>query len=175
MAKVLTKKFFDRPTLEVAQELLGKFLVRKYQGTIISSMITEVEAYDGPHDKAAHGSKGLTPRNKALFGEAGHWYVYFIYGIYWMLNTVCGKEGYPAGVLIRGVQDISGPGRLTRLFYIDGSFNGRSISKSSDLWIEDRGLKVNDKQIVRSKRIGVDYAGKYWAGRLYRFNLVADS
>ncbi len=99
----MKKKFFDRPTLVVAQDLLGKFLVRKRNGKVITAMITEVEAYDGPKDKASHARHGLTARNTPMFGPAGHWYVYFTYGMHWMLNVVTGAKGYPAAVLIRGV------------------------------------------------------------------------
>ena len=92
----MNKEFFDRPALEVAPDLLGKFLVRKGNGKEIALMITDVEAYDGLKDKASHASVGQTERNKAMFGPAGHWYVYFTYGMHWMLNAVTGPMGYPA-------------------------------------------------------------------------------
>lgn len=103
MKKVLSQRFFDLATPIVARGLLGKFLVRRIGKRTISAMITEVEAYDGSHDKASHASRGLTPRTKIMFGPAGHWYVYFTYGMHWLANIVCGKEGYPAAVLIRSV------------------------------------------------------------------------
>ncbi|MDP2668509.1 MAG: DNA-3-methyladenine glycosylase [bacterium] len=108
MLTVLGKKFFERSALKVAKELLGKFLVRgdptARGGRIAKAyMITEVEAYLGPKDKASHARSGKTKRNAPMFGEAGRWYVYFTYGMYWMLNIVTGPKDFPAAVLIRGV------------------------------------------------------------------------
>ena len=108
MKKVLTKKFFERSALKVAPELLGKYLCVSSslrRRTSKCFMITEVEAYDGPKDKASHASRGRTLRNEPMFGEAGRWYVYFTYGMHWMLNIVTGPKDYPAAVLIRGVSD----------------------------------------------------------------------
>ena len=100
---MLDQSFFQRPVLDVAPDLLGQSLCLQTQQGIERYYITEVEAYDGPEDKACHGSKGLTERTKVMFGPAGHWYVYLIYGMYWMLNITTGDEGYPAAVLLRGV------------------------------------------------------------------------
>ncbi len=91
MHPVLPPSFFDRPTLEVARDLLGKTLVRRFpDGTTRALRITEVEAYDGPDDKASHTSKGRTPRTEVMFGESGHFYIYLCYGLHWMLNIVTG-------------------------------------------------------------------------------------
>lgn len=169
MNRVLDERFFDRPTLVVAHDLLGRFLVRKYRGKEISLMITEVEAYDGLKDKASHAHRGKTKRNEIMFGEAGHWYIYFTYGMHWMLNVVVGPKGYPAAVLIRGAGGICGPGRLTQNLKINKLLNGKTANKKSCLWIEDRGLKIKDSKIKRTKRIGISYAGPYWANRRYRF------
>lgn len=171
MRKILKPDFFNRPTLKVAEDLLGKFLVRKIGSKEISSMITEVEAYDGFNDKASHASRGRTLRNEVMFGEAGRWYIYFIYGMYWMLNIVTGPKNYPAAILIRGVADAKTPGKLTRYFEVDKSFNGKTASKATCLWVEDRGIKINLKNILKTKRIGVTYAGTYWASRHHRFLL----
>jgi DNA-3-methyladenine glycosylase len=103
MQKVLNKTFFERPTLEVAESLLGKFLIKRYRGVEKAYMITEVEAYDGFEDKASHAHKGKTERSEVMFGEAGYWYVYLVYGMHNMLNIVTGKYDYPAAVLIRGI------------------------------------------------------------------------
>ena len=160
--KKLTRTFFNRPTLKVAKELLGKFLVRKIGGKIIKAMITETEAYCGPKDLACHASKGRTKRTEVMFGPAGHAYVYLIYGMYYCLNIVTEDEGYPAAVLIRAVDaaGVNGPGKLCRFFKIDKTFNGEDLIKSKRLWIEE-GIKIKPEQIKRSKRIGVDYAGEY--------------
>ncbi len=168
MRKILAPKFFNRSALAVARELLGKFLVRRWRNKEIALMITEVEAYDGPQDKASHASRGRTERNKIMFGEAGRWYVYFTYGTHWMLNIVTGPKGYPAAVLIRGIKDVSGPARITRHLKIGKKFNGRPSGKKTGLWIENKGIIISPSQIKRAERIGVDYAGK-WALKKYRF------
>lgn len=173
--KILQPEFFDRFILQVAEELLGKFLVRKLDNKgIFDGMITEVEAYNGWKDKASHASRGKTTRNEIMFKKGGRFYIYLNYGVHWMLNVVVGPKDYPAAILIRGVDKISGPGRLTKYFQIDKSFNNKLISQESNLWIEDRGLKIKEKQIQKTKRIGVDYAGKIWAAKPYRFVLKSE-
>src|SRR5690348_15950613 len=113
MKKILPLLFFDRPTLTVARELLGKYIVRSYRGKLIPVMITEVEAYDGPNDLASHASRGMTPRTKIMFGPAGNFYVYFTYGMHWLVNVVTGPKQYPAAVLLRaGVFEDKGKGLL---------------------------------------------------------------
>ncbi|MFA7681928.1 MAG: DNA-3-methyladenine glycosylase [Candidatus Peribacteraceae bacterium] len=169
---VLPSAFFERPVLTVAQELLGKHLLKQTLEGIRGGMITEVEAYDGVQDKACHAHKGLTPRTRVMFGPAGHWYVYLCYGMYWMLNIVTGEEGYPAAVLIRGVGDWNGPGKLTRALHIDRKLNGAVATVQSGLWIEDRGTIIPPSHIKRTPRIGVAYA-KEWAEKPYRFVLMS--
>ena len=169
MKKVLTQEFFNRPMLEVAKELLGKYLVRQIDGQDLVLPITEVEAYDGFEDRASHASRGMTARNEVMFGQAGCFYVYFTYGMHWMLNVVTGEKGYPAAVLIRSAGDISGPARLTKFLKIDKKLNGLKAEKRSGLWFEDRGLDLNIKKVVRTPRIGVAYAGPVWANKNYRF------
>jgi DNA-3-methyladenine glycosylase len=101
---ILDQNFYQRDTRKVAQELLGCILVRKLGRKIIKAVITETEAYKGENDLASHASKGRTPRTEMMFGEAGHAYIYMIYGMYFMLNIVTEKKDYPAAVLIRGVE-----------------------------------------------------------------------
>jgi DNA-3-methyladenine glycosylase len=168
---VLPAAFFDRPVLEVAPDLLGKYLVRRMGGEDIALMITEVEAYDGPEDLACHARAGKTARTEVMFGPPGQWYVYLIYGMYWMLNIVVEKEGYPAAVLIRGTKEVIGPGRLTEKLQIDKTLNNLPASPESGLWIEDRGIVVPSEYIQKTPRIGVDYAGPVWATKPYRFAL----
>src|SRR3989344_3265504 len=102
---ILDEKFFNRKTLAVARDLIGCFLVRRFKGKTFRLKITETEAYIGPHDLASHASKGRTARTEIMFGKAGTLYIYFIYGMYYMLNIVTEKAGYPAAVLIRGVEN----------------------------------------------------------------------
>src|SRR3954468_3264494 len=169
MPPVLPMKLFERPVLEVAKGLIGASLVRRMpDGEIISSMLTEVEAYDGPLDLASHASRGRTPRTEVMFGPAGVFYVYLIYGMHWMLNVVTGEPGYPAAVLIRGTATISGPGRITTRLKIDKSLNGKPAKKSSGLWFEDRSITVPDERIEATPRIGVEYSGE-WSQVPYRF------
>ena len=164
-------EFFNRPVLEVAKELIGASLVRRQpDGGTISSMLTEVEAYDGPEDLASHASKGRTPRTEVMFGPPGVFYMYLIYGMHWMLNVVTGERGYPAAVLIRGTTGVSGPGRITAHLRIDKSLNGKPAKKSSGLWFEDRSIDIADEQIDATPRIGVDYSGD-WSQVPYRFVL----
>ena len=152
----------------VAQELLGKFLVCKKGDKMIAAMITDVEAYVGPEDRASHASRGRTPRTEVMFGHPGYWYVYLIYGMHYCLNIVTEKEEYPAAILIRGVEGVSGPGRVSKYFAIDTSFNAKSAGRKSGLWIEDRGIQLKPRRIRRGKRIGVEYAGE-WKDKLWRF------
>ncbi len=171
MNKIITPDFFQQDTQYVAQELLGKFLVAEKNGQKISIILTEVEAYLGPHDLACHGRFGKTKRNEAMFLEGGHFYVYMIYGMYWMLNIVTEQKDFPAAILIRGSKEVSGPGRLTKFLEIDKSFDKKLAHPSNNLWIEDHGIKISKNQILKTPRIGIDYAGPVWSKKLLRFML----
>lgn len=165
----LQRSFYQQPTLAVAKNLIGKFLVHKIGRKIYTAEIIEAEAYDGFNDKASHASRGKTPRNAIMFGKAGFAYVYLIYGIYHCLNITTEKEGYPAAVLIRGLDcdRCDGPGKLCREFQITKkTHNGLDMTKNV-LWVEDRGLR---RKIITSPRVGVDYAGKCkdWPWRFQR-------
>lgn len=181
MAKALSQSFFNRPTLKVAQDLLGCFLLRRIGQKIIKCKIVEIEAYDGPFDQASHASRGKTERNKVMFGPAGFIYVYFTYGMHYMLNIVTGPKDYPAAVLIRAAEPLnlkitkpkplSGPAKLTKGLRIDKRFNELPINaKKHELWCEARDKDIKDSQIVKAARIGVDYAGKY-KDKKWRFYL----
>ena len=171
MTRSLATSFFDRPTLDVAHGLIGCVLARKRGTRVERFMITETEAYDGFADRASHASRGRTKRNEIMFRAAGHIYVYFTYGMHWMLNIVTGLVSYPAAVLIRGVDGANGPGRLTRALRIDRRLNGAPASPVGGLWIEDRGVRVTRDAIQATPRIGVDYAGRVWARKPWRFVL----
>lgn len=134
--------------------------------------IHEVEAYDGPDDKACHAHRGRTARNEVLFGPAGHWYVYLCYGIHWLANLVTGPEGYPAAVLLRGAGEFDGPGKLTKGIGMTGVVNRLPATPPCSFHVAD-GPPIPGKRIRRTPRIGVDYAGPVWAGKRYRF--IVDS
>ena len=170
-SKVLGASFFNRSTVQVAQELLGKFLCRRVAGTseFIRMRICETEAYDGPEDRACHAHRGKTARNEVMFGTAGHWYVYLCYGMHWMLNAVVGPVDYPAAVLIRGCCGVVGPGRLTKAFSIDREYDKMEITEKSGLWIEDDNFFVSCDEITIGPRIGIDYAGSEWGNKPFRF------
>jgi DNA-3-methyladenine glycosylase len=169
----LPRSFYDRDTIVVAKELLGKILVHKSHGVKRTGKIAEVEAYLGAHDLAAHSARGLTERNKVMFGPPGHAYVYFIYGMHFCMNVVTGREGHAAAVLLRAnepVQNIKGrtcgPGLLCRAMKIDRRLNGHDLL-SGNFFITEPELEESFS-IVKRPRIGVDYA-KHWAKRHLRF------
>lgn len=166
--RILKPDFYSRPALVVARELIGKTLMRKVDGSVFAETITETEAYIGPQDKACHAHRGQTPRNAVMFGPAGYWYVYFIYGMHWMLNVVTDGADHPSAVLFRAAGSAIGPGRLTKHLQIDRSLNGLSATRKSGLWIEDRGIVFPPRSVRRTPRIGVAYAAE-WADKPYRF------
>ncbi|MEK9177073.1 MAG: DNA-3-methyladenine glycosylase [Patescibacteria group bacterium] len=181
----------------VARNLLGKYLIRRVNGPGRASKtraykITETEAYVGPHDKASHAHRGMTKRNEVMWGPPGRWYVYFTYGMHYMLNIVTGKDGYPSAVLIRAIRTVesipqrssvlqnartlrmreklNGPGKLTKALKIDKRLNGKLASRASGLWIEDRGVTVRPRDIKRTPRVGIGYAEE-WVGKPLRYIL----
>lgn len=168
--QVLPHSFFNQDTLAVTEGLIGKVLVREINGEVIRQKITEAEAYVGPYDLACHSARGRTARNEAMFAEAGTIYIYLIYGMYYMLNIVTEEKEFPAAVLIRGTDQVTGPGRLTRALSIDKSLNGKKQGLESGLWFEE-GELIDPKRILRTPRIGVDYAGDFWSQQPYRFLL----
>jgi len=181
----IKQEFYSQSSLAVAQKLLGCFLMRAINGRIVKFIIVETEAYEGFRDKASHASRGKTPRNEVMFGPPGHIYVYFTYGMHYMLNIVTGKNGYPSAVLVRAVKPIdksndlrlttndlrlayAGPARLTKSLRIDKTFNGKKIyCKKTGLWIE-KSISLPNRQIIKAPRVGVDYAEEY-ALKKWRF------
>jgi DNA-3-methyladenine glycosylase len=163
----LSTEFFIRDVLDVAPDLPGKTLaIRLPDGKPGRFGITEVEAYRGTEDKACHACKGRTVRTEVMFHEGGKLYVYLIYGMYWMLNIVTGRENDPQAILIRGVEKYAGPGKLTKALGINRSFYGEDLVTSDRLWVEDAGVNVD---IKTGPRIGIDYAGEYWKSRPWRY------
>jgi len=193
----LSRQFYNRPTLKVAKELLGKYLVRKIGRQKLIGKIIETEAYVGTKDKASHASRGRTPRTELMFGPPGHAYIYLIYGMYYCLNIVTERKDFPSAVLIRALEPkesislmkknrktnnlgnlTSGPGKLCQALKIDKKLNGISLVDDIPkcrLWIEKegkiRGSRLKKKgKIIARPRIGVDYAGK-WKDKKWRFIL----
>ena len=187
---ITDRSWFDRPALDVAPALLGKRLVHASPDGAVAGRIVETEAYAGPEDRAAHSSRGKTPRNSVMFGPPGHLYVYFIYGMHYCLNVVCGPAGKPEAVLIRAVaidegeelarkrrrastsvatvRLASGPGNVAAAFGIDRSLNGADLT-DGPVYLTDG---PRPPTVVARPRIGVAYAAE-WADKPWRF-LVAD-
>jgi DNA-3-methyladenine glycosylase len=163
------KKFFEKDALEVAPALLGKFMVIKRNKTLKKYKITEVEVYRGEEDAACHAKKGKTKRNEIMYGSGGYLYIYLIYGMYWMLNIVTGKPGHPQAVLIRGLEGLKGPGKVTRYLGIDKSYCRENLAVSDRIWIENH---KENKEYITLKRIGIDYAGEYWKNKPWRYVLT---
>ncbi len=161
--------FFSRDALVIAPEILGKTLIRQMpDGTRICLPVSEVEVYRGMEDRANHASKGMTERNRVMFGEGGKIYMYLIYGMHWMFNIVTGNEGNPEALLIRGAGEIKGPGRVTQKLSMGRDFYGEDLGNSERIWIED-GPTV--KSYITSPRVGIDYAGEPWVSMPWRFVL----
>ena len=182
-AKPLSRSFYNRDTRVVAQELLGKFLVRRTPRECIAAKIVEVEAYRGSDDPASHAYKGETPRNRLMFGKPGIAYVYFIYGNHHCLNVTTEPEGVPGAVLIRAIEIVdgmalarknrqvdsmvslsNGPGKLTKALNISKIHNGIDLANPDELFICDSET-VESFEMVTSRRIGV----KAGSEKLWRF------
>ena len=169
----LPRAFYDRDTIVVAKELLGKYLVHRSNHVKRVGKIVEVEAYLGPHDLAAHSAKGRTERTKIMFGPPGHAYVYLIYGMHHCMNVVTERAGHASAVLLRAIEPVDnvegrtcGPGLLCHAMKIDRRLNAHDLL-SDNLFITSPE-KSELFATVKRPRIGVDYA-KHWAKRHLRF------
>ncbi len=185
---VLPREFYERPATTVARELLGALLVRRVDGQRVSGVIVEAEAYTGLDDMASHGRKHRTPRNVIMYGRPGHAYVYFTYGMHWLLNAVCEPEDHPAAVLLRAIdpqegQSImaanrpgrlprewtSGPARLAQALGISQPENGLDLTdERGGLWIE-AGTLVPDDQVRAGPRIGLGSVPEPWLSKPWRW------
>lgn len=189
---ILKRDFYDRPALTVARELLGCRLVRIQSGRRLAGLITETEAYQGEEDLGCHASAGKTPRTAVMYGPPGHAYIYFTYGMHWLLNAVTGSEGTPAAVLIRAIQPVEGeeamssnrprnagrrgwtdgPAKLTQALKIDGGLNYADLcSAETPLWIET-GETIQDEFVTQTPRVGLNGVPEPWRSIPWRF--VAD-
>jgi DNA-3-methyladenine glycosylase len=183
---LLMRSFYARDTVKVAQDLLGKTLVRNIDGNLISGMITETEAYKYKDDEASHSFGGMTARNKAMFDQVGRAYVYFTYGMHYCVNAVArSSDSYAGAVLIRSLfpkqgldfmlkqrktTDISnltnGPAKLTQALKITKKEYGEDLTKRSNLFVMD-GLKIKSSEIKTGPRIGIKKA----TGNLWNFKI----
>jgi len=186
---VIPREFYDRPAVEVARDLLGCRLVRLQNGQRLAGMIIETEAYQGEADLGCHASAGKTPRTSVMYGPPGHAYVYFTYGMHWLLNAVTDGEGIPAAVLIRAIQPLEGesqmvinrpvnaegpgwtdgPAKLTQALQINGDLNQADLcSHESGLWIE-KGEMIPDDHILQTSRVGLNSVPEPWRSIPWRF------
>jgi DNA-3-methyladenine glycosylase len=181
MFRRLDRRDFNRPTLRVARDLLGMFIVRRHRRRLVQAMIAETEAYKGPRDLASHAAGGRrTLRVEPLYGEGGTVYVYLVYGLHWLLNFSTAGRGKPEGVLIRGIlvgpagerRLVAGPGRVTQHLKINKKLDGADATVSKEMRLEDRGVRVAAKFVSTEPRVGVAYAGPYWAARPWRFRIT---
>ena len=181
--KPLSKSFYGHPTLDTARRLLGKILVREIEDRVVAGWIVETEAYLGPGDPASHAHRGPTPRSRIMFGPPGRAYIYFCYGNHCLLNVVTDKDGRAGAVLLRSVRLlpaglektasiregilVKGPGRLTRKFSLDLSWNGWDLTRGEKLYIRE-GIRVRNKDIESGPRVGISQG----TDRPWRFTLV---
>jgi DNA-3-methyladenine glycosylase len=184
MPSPISRKYFDRPTLIVARELIGARLVRILEGDKLVGIITETEAYIGEEDLGCHAKAGRTPRTQVMYGPPGHAYVYFTYGHHWMLNAVTEKEGFPAAVLIRAIfpvegievmsarrsgRDTFGPGKLCQALGIGRAENNADLTDgNSSLWIE-KGMEIPDADVLTGPRVGLYTVPEPWKSKPWRF------
>ena len=185
---ILQQSFYDRAAPSVARDLLGKVLVRNIDDQNISGLIIEAEAYQGEEDLACHARSGRTARTEVMYGPPGHAYIYFTYGMHWLLNCVSDKEGMPAAVLIRAIDPIegldfiakqrkgvsqkqwcNGPAKLCKSLVITGKLNGYNLMSHNDtLWIEN-AEPINDCDILSGPRVGIDNVPEPWKSIPWRF------
>ncbi|HPW54910.1 MAG: DNA-3-methyladenine glycosylase [Thermoanaerobaculaceae bacterium] len=189
----LERGFYQRPTETVAEELLGKLLVRRLPEGLVALRLCEIEAYLGVDDPACHTFGGRrTPRTEVMWGEAGHLYVYFTYGMHFCANVVTSGPGEPEAALLRGGVVLAGvglverrrgrrdrrgwldgPGRLCRGLGLGRAENGADLTVGGAIWLADDGVRVPSGSVVRGPRVGVAYAGEA-AGWPLRFRVEPD-
>lgn len=184
----MDRGFFQRKTLIVARELIGKLLVRTIDNYRVSGIIYETEAYDGGRDLACHARSGKTDRNAVMYGDGGHAYVYFTYGMHWMVNCVSGPIGYPAAILIRAVHPVegidhircqrapiqekhwcNGPAKLTKALSITNELNGVDLCALGSPLRVEFGFSVPAAWIISTPRIGIQNTPEPWKSKPWRF------
>jgi DNA-3-methyladenine glycosylase len=185
------RSFFAQPTLQVARQLLGMRLVRLEGNDRLSGYITEVEAYRGEQDLGCHAKAGRTPRTAVMYGPPGHAYVYFTYGMHWMLNFVTEAEGFPAAVLLRGLQPMEGfeqiasrrepqppalwtdgPAKICQALNIDKRLNGADLCAPQAALFIETGLQIPDSSVTNSPRVGLYSVPEPWKSIPWRFRVT---
>jgi DNA-3-methyladenine glycosylase len=194
MLSRLQRDFFVRPTLTVARAILGSRLVHLLDGQRIGGIITEAEAYIGETDLGCHARAGRTPRTAVMYGPPGHAYVYFTYGMHWMLNFVTEVEGFPAAVLIRAIQPLegleiiatrrkgrlqtewtNGPGKICQALGIDGGLNGADLCADGVALFVEEGDPVPDECVTIGPRVGLNSVPEPWRSKPWRFRCTAEN
>ncbi len=188
LSPILPRSWYQRDAVAVARDLLGMRLVRLVDSQRLAGLIIEAEAYRGEEDLACHAHFGRTPRTEIMYGPPGRAYVYFTYGMHWMLNAVCCEEGYPAAVLIRAIMPLegvntiaanrgsvtrsqwtNGPAKITQALKIDRALNGADLtSEVNSLWIEE-GIAIPNKWVSVGPRVGISTVPEPWKSLPWRF------
>ena len=185
---LLPRSFYARDTLLVARELLGACLVRVENGIRVAGIIVETEAYQGEADQGAHSRAGRTPRTQVMYGSAGHAYIYFTYGMHWLLNFVTEKEDFPGAVLIRALRPIegleiiaarragrpeaewtNGPAKLCQALDIDGRLNGVDVTTPDAGLFVEQGERIPDSSVTNTPRVGLYHVPEPWKSIPWRF------
>ena len=165
--KRLKADFYKQDALVVGPSLLGKLLVRRLaNGKILRYRIIETEVYRGEEDGACHARVGVTNRTRPLYAEGGIAYIYLCYGIHYLFNIVTGEKNKPQAVLIRGIENYAGPGKLTKALEIDLNLNKENLNTSTKIWIEEDNYQPLYKT---TPRIGIDYANEPYKSIEWRF------
>jgi len=189
----LDRSFFERSTLQVARDLLGIRLVRLQDGLRLSGIIVETEAYRGQEDQGCHARAGLTGRTRVMFDQPGHAYVYFTYGMHWMLNFVTEVTGFPAAVLIRALQPTEGldliaarrngqpparwtdgPAKICQALDIDGGLNGSDLCAEGAALFVEEGIRIPDLAVTTGPRVGLNSVPEPWKSIPWRFLVKPD-
>jgi DNA-3-methyladenine glycosylase len=188
LANRLSREFYERPTLQAARDLLGMRLVRLEDGRRLSGTIVETEAYTGEEDLGCHCRAGLTPRTRVMYGPPGHAYVYFTYGMHWLLNFVTEPAGCPAAVLVRAIHPeegadliaarrvgqpasrwTDGPAKICQALNIDRRLNGADLcAPDSELFVET-GSPIPDSSVTNGPRVGLNTVPEPWKSVPWRF------
>ena len=186
--KKIGRSFYNRPALQVARDLLGTRLVRVDQGRRIAGIILETEAYRGEQDLGCHCRAGRTPRTQVMYGPPGHAYVYFTYGMHWMLNFVVEEADFPAAILIRAIQPVegenliagrrgsqprsrwtNGPAKICQALDIDKRFNGADLCAPQAKLFVERGQPIPDGRVTTGPRVGLNTVPEPWKSVPWRF------